>query len=743
MDMMSTGPAIEGCEDPWEELALAFCLGARAEAAELSRFLSLQSVLEGLRQQGEAARARVESARQAHATAVAQFDSVKKLNLTDPLILIGATLMLGGVIVAALGTMIMPPLALLGCLMSPAGLVLVILKSVAHFKARKAAQEAAAATEASLGKADSDLADIVARAAAIKKQLQSLNPKKSVRGVGRAYFPAMVVKLGGHSVALDRSGVVRPRHFKLAEFDFSSTELRDIVTRIDALRNPPVLLAADEAASGRIDELHGEEQGLRDTVERFSEFVGRIPTTELDLPVIRNRSSVARELASGRAPEPVFPGAILLDGQDAERARAVGKLNATMGTAKSRGAAPKVELLGAYQSIAHLLEQYRSLRTTSMSAIHQQFMDAMSRSSWCKVRFYCPKATRNPVWTLRRLGVDIPTAHQRDQSELLVSLSADPDIEARLAERPELEPDLSRAWIGIRNVESDIDRLRAGAAVAASGTGVAATAGPATIAGSLRYLESQLQQYLAEYRAALNVIIFGQRRPLVEFSSRPRLRYDPESGIWSNETAQTQYVDTSEIECSRVLRVHEELLHPMWMHLWTEKADFRRSELFRTNEQMLRMSEKESEKLISIGNQFRDDMRATREVLKQVCSELDGKVEQLRGTRDALTSLGLLTDEGARPLSEGALSQLAGGGSDVIHRAEEKETLLALEPQAQAERRDKAVDPIDVIADPINLFMDALPDQLRRVLARPAEVPAHGAEGAELLSQGVPGGDGS
>jgi len=739
---VSTGAAIEGCEDAWEELALAFAIGTRKQARELTDYLELQASLKALERRLEELQAAMAKAREAHAAAVAAFESLQAVPWSNPLLAVGAAL-------AVLGVPALVPnvawLRFLGCALIPIGLTCAGIALAKTAKERRAAREAMLEAEAAVGQVEQELTSVTFEATDAKERIRAMSPKKSIRAVGRVYFPARVVEMNGRSVAIDASGAVPESRFKLADFDFSSTELSEIVSRIDSLRNPPVLLSPDEGATGRLDDLHGEERGLRETVEQFAAFVGRIPTIEVDIPLIPNSGAVAAELSAGTAADALFPGAVLRDRRDLERDAAIGKLNVTLGTSKARGVGPKLELLNAHTAIANLLELYRSLRTTSMTSIHQQFLDAMSKSSWCKVRFYCPKSTRNPAWILARLGVEIDSAHEVNQAELLARLSADEDIEGRMAEKPELVAALARAHTGIQNVRADIARVQSTAAAAASAVGAAATATPATHSGSLRYLNSQLEQYVTEYRIALNKVIFGQRQPLVEFSSQPLLRFDPESGAWTNETAGTEYTDPEELRCSRVLRVHEELLHPMWRHLWTEKADFRRSELFRTNEQMLRMNEKESEKLISIGNQFRDDMRTTRDVLKQVSSELEGKVQQLRGTREALVGLGLMAKDEEGPLSEESIKSLGGGGGETIRRAEEKETLLAMEPQAQAERRELVVDPIDIIADPTALFQESMSALVRRSLAKPGAVAAEAVlgEAVAALDSKPDGGDGT
>jgi hypothetical protein len=295
--------------------------------------------------------------------------------------------------------------------------------------------------------------------------------------------------------------------------------------------------------------------------------------------------------------------------------------------------------------------------------------------------------------------------------------------------------------MALDELRQGIEELRSAALVSAGGVGVAAAPSAATYSGVIRGLESQREQVVRQYRDVVREIVFGSRRPLIEMSKLPRLSLDPDTGVWRNETAGTEYADFEEIECTQVLRLHEDLLFPVWRHLWTEKADFRKSELFRTNEQLLRMSEKESEKLISIGNQFRDDMRTTREVLKQVEGELGGKLDQMRGTRDALTALGLLGKEGAQTLGEASLAALDAGAGAALRHAEVRETMLALEPQAQTERRERAADPIDLIGSPAILFQASPAEWFRaRLAAGKSPEPAEGTIVERIVIAGMAGG---
>ena len=104
----------------------------------------------------------------------------------------------------------------------------------------------------------------------------------------------------------------------------------------------------------------------------------------------------------------------------------------------------------------------------------------------------------------------------------------------------------------------------------------------------------------------------------------------------------TRLKDVS-LAAGTVVKAHCDLMIPLWEHLWTEKADFRKSELFRTNEMMISMSEKEGEKLISVANQFRDDLRTNRENLYLLESDLNAKYDEILSFRDGMSMLGLLS----------------------------------------------------------------------------------------------------
>lgn len=710
--MSMDSAVIVGCMDAWEELALAFCRSGERAAQDLVRRQALVS-------QRTEVRARIPDADRAfvkakESLAAAQAEYAQVVSRQRPALVYGIC---GGVSLVALWFILSQSKAIGISLMIVAGTA-AAGTAVIYWREKKTAHDKVTGWEREVASLWDAAQALRTQDASLGEQIQSIRPSTAVRAVGRVYFPATIKTVGGYGVALDGSGAVPEARFRLADFTYDAGELSQIIGAIEHLKHPPVMLQpAQGAGAGDIDALHGEEILLRDTVTRFARFVGSVPTTDVSLPLLpRSELTRAGLRLDGRSGLP-FPGAILVDSRSARFAPAIGRLNETLGSVQLQGAAPKEALRRSYETIAGLLGQYRELRTTSMGKIHGQLLGAMGRSSWCAVHFYCPKATRNPAWIQKRIGIDVDMAHEMHQGDLMKALSADDEIRQRLDARPELIDQLDRAWMALDELRQGIEDLRTSALVSAEGIGVAAAPSAATYSGVIRGLESQREQVVRQYRDVVREILFGSRRPLIEMSKLPRLSLDPDTGVWRNETAGTEYPDFEEIECTQVLRLHEDLLFPVWRHLWSEKADFRKSELFRTNEQLLRMSEKESEKLISIGNQFRDDMRTTREVLKQVEGELGGKLDQMRGTRDALMALGLLSKEGAQTLGEESLAALDAGAGKALLHAEVRETMLALEPQAQTERRERAADPIDLIGSPAILFQASPAEWFRARLA--------------------------
>ncbi len=145
-----------------------------------------------------------------------------------------------------------------------------------------------------------------------------------------------------------------------------------------------------------------------------------------------------------------------------------------------------------------------------------------------------------------------------------------------------------------------------------------------------------------------------------------------------------------------VVKAYSDLMIPLWEHLWTEKGDFRKAETFRTNEQLIRMSEKEAEKLIDIAYQFRDDLRSVRENLNLLGADLRSKINEIGSFRGSMELLGLLSAS-AREAIDRSGGVLGDEELQIADSADRLETILASQPQTQMESRGTVQDPIDLV----------------------------------------------
>ena len=190
----------------------------------------------------------------------------------------------------------------------------------------------------------------------------------------------------------------------------------------------------------------------------------------------------------------------------------------------------------------------------------------------------------------------------------------------------------------------------------------------------------------------------GSPNGFLGISESARVYFDPERDLWSSPVLPYTYT-TSEVEqYGQVRRTDVDLLIPLWEHLWTEKADFRKSELFRTNEAIQRMSEKEGEKIKQIGYQFQADLREVRSNMLLAKADFDAKLKELSEYEDDIKGLGLMEQKQEEKL-KAATQELESTSADTADsNAEGYEFILMQEPTNQLLLRQSGVhDPIDVV----------------------------------------------
>ena len=505
----------------------------------------------------------------------------------------------------------------------------------------------------------------------------------------RGAFPVSSKNILGKQMLLDESGLFPSTALETIDLSAIQSDLDSISSQIQAIQKVPVLLSpvTDDQGQDAINSLYGEENVIQNLVNEFTHALGQVKDVELNLPLIPKESLLARTFKNGGVTQgaygidditPINPSVVNVKEIDLF----VDQVNST----KEFGVKVLAELKATFDSLQGICESYSFARSASINNVHSRLFEVLNKASWCSKRFYCPRTIQAPLYVEDLLNIHPSDAHKLDFDLLIANLNSDPIVSARIQGHPEITDELYVHYQAIYDLKGDIDFDEEGNLI--------------DLGERPAYITDQFQEALQRFRRTLSVIMTGSPNPILTFSKEAEMYYDPEVDEWRSDTIPYVYNTSSMLRYGQVLKVTSDLMIPLWEHLWTEKADFRKSELFRTNESLIRMSEKESEKLIEVGNQFKADMRTVRENVYLLESELTSKYDELIAFRDGMESLGLLSERQKLFLTDEKLKQISVGERSVLEEGEEYETLLGLEPRVQAERRGTVGDPIDFVRSP-------------------------------------------
>ena len=566
-----------------------------------------------------------------------------------------------------------------------------------------------------------ELKQIKTALAGLDSELAGFDAGRTVAVVGRLYYPVRTVNMAGYNLLMDSVGLTPSVDLEIPDLAAQPDVIERVTATIARTANLPVLLAPSEERSAALDVLHGEELELKEALNEFSTMVTEIPVHRRRLPIVRNDTRLARliENVDRQPAQDILEGAVLRSSHAKQTVQAISDLTAVADRLRRVGGRADAVLRDTHQQLERNLSAYEQSRDHALNILHSEFIDAMGRSALLSVKCYCPKCNRVPDYLYLKLGVPLEEAHLDDQRQLFSRLNDDDEIARRLESNGQLVEDLNRAYHawGI---------LAAGATEAAQSNQQSddASANDVVDLGQwqanlarLRALQNQADVVLEEYRSVLRAMVTGHARPLLEMAREARLLLDPVHETWTCATCGTCFSDPDIVEMGRLLKVKDELMMPIWNHLWTEQDNFRKSELFRTNEAVQRMGEKESEKLMSLSESYKADMRPVRENIIRYTAEAANKQGQLVDTIDGLVDMGLMTEEKGAEV-RGRLGELMQGSlSETKRTAEAKELMLSLEPQAQLARRPDADDPINLLLTPKTLFAEFDPDVLLSIEA--------------------------
>lgn len=570
--------------------------------------------------------------------------------------------------------------------------------------------------EAELGSANAAAAERARNGAAkvtdLERQAAAIVPSRKVAAVGRVLLPISRAEIAGYSVLFDRSGLAACETLRIPDLAASPERVTQIVDALDRIAETPMLLAAaDPDHPSEMTLLQGEEQTLKAAVESFGEMVEAIPLFEESLPILPKDSPSTRYLLAAKTVHEDDGHGLVLRARDQGESQAIANLGGLASRARQVGKHVDAVLRTTHDRLRSTLANYRDQRSSALDGIHDSLAQVLSRSQLPHVRCYCPKCNRIPEYLFHKLGVDVMTAHHQDPNVLVAALQRDPEVRERITSDPQIFADISAAWDGARELESLIGEWVARQRTSAQTVGGEGLLAVRDFDARLRAMQSQRDQLLAQFRAAMRKAATGNARPLLDLSRSAVLLLDPVKGSWTCTACATTFDDPDVVNMGRMLKVKDELLMPMWNHLWTEKDDFRKAELFRTNEQLQQYIEKESVALRAVSEQYRADMRPVRENLILSSTEAIANREQLDATVESLAVLGVVNHDDARQ-KLAQMDPLSGSELDELRaRAEVKETLLNQEPQAQMNRRIPAIDPVEVLMGPDALFRRLVDDR--------------------------------
>lgn len=541
--------------------------------------------------------------------------------------------------------------------------------------------------ESGLAETSTQLTSTHAKIVKLKGELEARAASFPTVTLAKVVFGLERREILGLPAVIDRSGVWPSQTLKTIDLSAMGEGVKCIKKEVEALKGAPVLLSADNASGEEdaMENLYGEEARLQTIVEDYVATLSRVSDVTVSLPLLPATEKLAAALAGGESQETVQNPRGLLVLSNEEDASQLQRFVQFVNENRENAQATLRDLKESYDALANACDFYSQARVYSLNYLHQEILDTLGRSAWCSKNFYCPRTIKTPEYLYGLLELDFETAHELDMDELEERLVRDEVIRKRLEDQPDILTNMAATWRHIHDPEpTNVDKAE------------------------FRYRADERQKSLIAFRRMLSRAITGSPSPMLAISEQARLFYNPETEAWSSPLVPHEYRTHDVERYGQMLKATTDLMYPMWTHLWTEKADFRKSEQFRSNELLIQMSEKESEKLIEIGNQFRADMRSVRENLYVVEAEIGSKVDEIRTFCEGMQSMGLLSAR-QRKISDEQLAIVTNDQS-VLGKASERESALAIMPQIQAELRGTVSDPIDMIRDPMLLIARAHKD---------------------------------
>ena len=681
MTLLSLARAIENVDNPDEVKVLAVIKHLMPTLVEWRH-------AEDLRKELSAIDERIPLHRESMKAAQSALSRAKEEHLDAKPIIFGnvpIAMMAGGAVLGVILYFALPEsnAFILGLALIVAGLATGV---IAGSNLKKQLAIALAKCENDVARLDTAISQLGTRKASIEAELDRRAGGFPQVRLADVRFGLKATELAGNHVLLDLSDAHDPVALKAVDVSGLQPGLSNIAAAVDALLAVPPMLtpAAQGDSDDPVHTLFGEEDRLQDLVGKFTVNLGQLRDIVLRLHLVPKRSAVVERLRSGATNAAEGQPVIDLSG-DPNTIQNVESFVEEVNKTRQNGQRVFEELSGVFAKLESACNLYSTARTTSINTIHQNLIGVLNRAAWCNRRFYCPRTIQSPQYIQDLLGIDLNKAYLLEFDDLMRRLKSDPEITRRFNTKLELEQQLRESHDTVQSFMQGVNFDQDGRRVD----------GPVRP----RHIEDQFQEAIKQFNGMLQTAMIGSTYPVLNFSSAAQLYFDPDIDEWASNVSPYVYSTADTLKYGSVVKAYSDLMVPLWEHLWTEKADFRKSELFRTNESMIRMSEKESEKLIDIANQFRADMRTVRENVHLIDADLRSKTSEIISFRDSMERLGLLSPRAKEFITDDKLKDALIGESSLAD-SERNELLLNQMPQKQAEARGTVHDPIDLIREP-------------------------------------------
>jgi hypothetical protein len=532
--------------------------------------------------------------------------------------------------------------------------------------------------------------------------------------LGSALLPLCSKSIIGRNLILAPKGLVKPSRLKTIALRDLSGDAERILDITRTIEDIPVLLKPDDESLAKSrhfsHSLHGEERQLKNAVCSYVATLGSIPDEYLTIHAIKPSSKLGRAVADVLSNNEcackdadgteivtiVQPESQQIDSQITRFENLQRETESI-----SSAAVSQLDLLNS--ELKRLCQRYNLARSTSINSLHTNYCRTLNRANWCSKNYYCPRTILSKSYLVALIGLNFDRAHVLDKDELTRCLHKDSFISSRLVGNPHIIDGLMRSHEAIAEIMLSYQLVPDGN-------------GAVTTGNTADYIIDQYNQELSLFRQRLIEALTGSPNGFLGISESARLYYDPVKEVWSSPFLPYIYTNAEIEQYGQVFRTDVDLLIPLWEHLWTEKADFRKSELFRTNESIQRMSEKEGEKIKQIGYQFQADLREVRSNMYVAKADFDAKLQELEEYEEGMRELGLL-DSSQLARIQSATSQLEALRRDSFGDASGYEQILMLEPKNQLLRRQSRVhDPFDVIKSPDLLIKSELEKGICRLI---------------------------